>query len=292
MPEKIFALYHYPPADRERAQRLFLDAGLLDVVVSLDRLDGHQKIELSDEETALRLRVAAGQHGLRPPTIRRELHPTDAELRAAPLLYMRVWIHHAPAGHPRADTTYDEGRACSACGDGVRQTSPLILTKREVPRGGPLGVIGDDVLVHESFAEEMLAAGLDGFRFEPVLGPERRALPWRQLVVEHEMAMMTVETRGLARGRGTDERPCTQCGRDGWFDGTDDPFVPAYAAAALDGMPDVAVTAERFGTGVWRNPIHGRRWLANRRLIVRPAMHAFFRARKARGVRFTPVLVT
>jgi hypothetical protein len=57
------------------------------------------------------------------------------------------------------------------------------------------------------------------------------------------------------------------------------------------GITDFARTAERFGTGHWAAPIQGRRSLASRRVIVRPAVYAFFRARKIRGVRFTPVTV-
>ena len=70
-----------------------------------------------------------------------------------------------------------------------------------------------------------------------------------------------------------------------------EPFLPAYPASALDATPDFSRTAERFGTGHWANPIHGRRSVASRRLIVRPAVYEFFRARKVRGVRFTPVAV-
>jgi hypothetical protein len=68
--------------------------------------------------------------------------------------------------------------------------------------------------------------------------------------------------------------------------------VPAYESSALEELPDFARTAERFGTGAWGTAAHGQRHLASRRIIVRPAVYAFFRARKVRGVRFTPVAVT
>ena len=54
---------------------------------------------------------------------------------------------------------------------------------------------------------------------------------------------------------------------------------------------DFARTAERFGTGHWEEPVRGKRSLASRRMIVRPSVYAFFRSRKIRGVRFTPVTV-
>jgi hypothetical protein len=91
------------------------------------------------------------------------------------------------------------------------------------------------------------------------------------------------------RGRGSAEGPCVRCGCDGYFDSGADPFVPAYDISALEGTPDFARTAERFGTGAWGTAPHGQRHLATRRIIVRPSVYAFFRERKVRGVRFTPV---
>ncbi len=292
MPEKIFALYNYVDAERERAQRMFLDAGLLDVVVDPEMFAGFQKIPLPDETTALKLSMLAPMHGLRAPSIHRELHPTERELRGCRLLHMFVWTHASPEGHPRETTTYDESHACPECGAGLRQTSPLVLRRPEVPKRGLLGSIGDDVLVHESLARELQDAGFAGLRFEPVLDHTHAPLPWRQLVVEGSMPPMTAASRGLKRGKFAGEEPCPRCARDGYFDSAADPFLPAYASSALVGLPDIALTSEHFGTGAWARPIHGRRHLASRRIIVRPGVYAFFRARKVRGVRFSPVAVS
>jgi hypothetical protein len=147
------------------------------------------------------------------------------------------------------------------------------------------------VLVHESLASEMCKARLTGVSFEPVLNASGEPLPWRQLVVEHTMPPMTLATRGVVRGRGSTEGPCARCGCDGYFDSGADPFVPAYDASALEDLPDFALTAERFGTGAWGAAAHGQRHLASRRIIVRSCVYAFFRERKVRGVRFTPVAV-
>ena len=102
---------------------------------------------------------------------------------------------------------------------------------------------------------------------------------------------MIAVARGLVRGRGGAEAPCATCGCDGWFDAVAEPFIPAYVGEGVVRIPDFARTAERFGTGHWAVPVHGKRSLASRRVIVRPAVYAFFRARKIRGVRFTPVTV-
>jgi hypothetical protein len=293
VPEKIFVLYNYTDAEREQAQHMFLDAGLLDVVVTPHLLTGHHKLELRDDDAARRLRIAARLHGLREPHIQRILHPTEKELRAANLLYMHVWIHNAPNGHPRDGTSYDDSDACAECGDGLRQLSPLRLKAKEVPKAGALlGGIRDQVLVHDTLASEICTAGLTGARFEPVLGAGGEPLPWRQLALDGSMPPMTLATRGVVRGRGSAEGPCARCGCDGYFDSGADPFVPAYDAAALEDLPDFALTAERFGTGAWGSAPHGQRRLANRRIIVRAAVYTFFRERKVRGVRFTPVAVT
>lgn len=291
VPEKIYVTYNYLPTDRARAQQMFLEAGLLDVVVDPARLSGFQKLSVPNEEIVARLGLAARLQALPAPTVHRVLEPTARELSAARLLHMFVWIHHSHEGHPRPGVSYDESAACPSCGDGLQQTSPLVLANKEIPKSGMLGSIDDEVLVHESLAGQMEAAGLTGVRFGDVLDSSGQALPWRQLMVEHTMPPMLATTRGLVRGRSGTEMPCPRCGCDGWFDAAAEPFLPAYMNDNLSAMPDFARTTERFGTGHWGTPIHGKRSLASRRMIVRPAVYAFFRARKVRGVRFTPVSV-
>jgi len=46
-----------------------------------------------------------------------------------------------------------------------------------------------------------------------------------------------------------------------------------------------------FGTGAWGTPIHGKRSLAHRRLIVRPAVYALLKPLKVRGLRWSPARV-
>lgn len=291
MPEKIYVTYNYTPADRARVQRMFLEAGLLDLVVDSTRLTGFHKVGVPNEDTVAQLSAAAALYTLQPPTVHRVFQPTARELAEAPLLHMFVWIHHSPDGHPRPGVMYDDSAACPECGDGLRQASALVLGKKEVPRSGLLGTLDDEVLVHESLGAELDGAGLTGFRLGDVRDTRGNWLPWRQLIIDHQMPGMAATARGLIRGRSGGEAPCARCGRDGWFDSPSDPFLPAYSGAALEGMPDFAHAAERFGTGHWAKPIHGRRSLASRRVIVRPAVYAFFRARKIRGIRFTPVTV-
>jgi hypothetical protein len=291
VPEKIYVTYNYLPTDRARVQQMFLEAGMLDVVVDPALLSGFQKLTVPNEETVSKLGLAARLCALPAPTVHRVLEPTARELSAAPLLHMFVWIHHSHEGHPRAGVCYDEATACAWCGDGLRQISPLVIAGKEIPKSGALGSIDDDVLVHDSLAEEMESAALTGVRFGDVVDTQGHRLPWRQLLIDHAMPPMIASARGLVRGRGDDEGPCPQCGCDGWFDSVSEPFVPAYIGESAVGIPDFARTAERFGTGHWAVPVRGRRSIASRRIIVRPAVYAFFRSRKIRGVRFTPVAV-
>jgi hypothetical protein len=291
VPERIYVTYHYAANDRPRVQQMFLDAGLLDLVVDSERLSGHHKVVVPGEDALARLLTSALMHTLPAPSVHRVMEPTPRELAAARLLHMFVWIHHSHDGHPREGTTYDESNACSGCGNGLRQTSPLVLKQKEIPASGVLGSVGDDVLVHESLAKEIQEAGLTGYQLGDVHDRKGTRLPWHQLFVQHEMPRMTAGSRGLIRGRARDEAPCARCGCDGWFDTASDPFIPAYPCSALAELPDFARTAERFGTGRWSNPIRGRRLLPRARLIVRPAVYAFFRARKIRGIRFSPVAV-
>ena len=291
VPEKIYVTYNYLPDDHGRAQQMFLEAGMLDVVVDPSLLSGFQKLALPNEETVFKLGLAARLHALRAPTVHRVLEPTARELSAARLLHMFVWIHHSHEGHPRPGMSYDDTAACAACGDGLRQTSPLVVANKEIPKSGLLGSIDDDVLVHDSLADEMEASALTGIRFGEVTDPAGHRLPWRQLLIEQAMPPMIAVARGLVRGRSGEEAPCAVCRCDGWFDAPSEPFVPAYVGEGIVRMPDFARTSERFGTGHWATRIHGKQSLASRRVIVRPAVYAFFRARKIRGVRFTPVTV-
>jgi hypothetical protein len=291
MPERIYALYHYLADEKERAQQMFLDAGLLDVVVSHERLNGFQKLALPNEDVVQRLEFAAAANSLKPPSVRRYLEPTKKELRAAPLLYVRVAEHHSPDGHPRAGTTYDEANACAQCGAGLRQTSSLRLRNKEVPQKGLVAGVGDEFLFHESVAAVLVAAHVRGVSLTPVLDATGVQLPWRQLVVEQHMPPMSLGTRGVIRGRTSGEQPCARCGSDGHFDSGEDPFIPTYPASAVATMLDAAWTAERFGTGAWGAPVHGKRWLADRRLIVRPVVYTLLEPLKLRGLRWSPVRV-
>ena len=291
MPEKIYVTYNYLPEDRARAQQMFLSAGMLDVVVDPSLLSGFQKLSIPNEDIVSKLGLAARVQALPAPTVHRVLEPTARELTAARLLHMFVWIHHSHLGHPRPGTRYDDSAACACCGDGLRQVSPLVLTNKEIPKTGVLGSIDDDVLIHDSLASEMEATSLTGMQFGEVVDSRGHRLPWRQLLVDEAMPPMIAAARGLVRGRSGGEAPCERCGCDGWFDSPAEPFLPAYVGESVVSIPDFARTAERFGTGHWGVPIHGKRSLASRRLIVRPSVYAFFRSRKIRGVRFTPVTV-
>ena len=130
-----------------------------------------------------------------------------------------------------------------------------------------------------------------GMTLRPVLDPSGAPIPWFQVVVETTMPPMLASSRGMIRGRAGGERPCARCSRDGWFDTTADPFIPSYPRSVLETMPDAAWTFELFGTGAWAEPIHGRRSLASRRLIVRPRVYAALKPLKLRGIRWLPVRV-
>lgn len=288
MPERIYAFFPCVADQREAVQRMFLDAGLLDQLVEPSPALGLYRIRMPDDDAALRLTVAAGLHGIQQLSIHRHWEPSRKELAAAPLLVMRAGgpgaVPHR--GHPRKGTSYDESEACPECGAGLRQTSPLVVLKTELPRAAHAAGIGDEVLFRDEAAATLEAAGLAGVSFREVREKSGAILPWRQLVVTATLPPMLAATRGMIRGRVSMERPCSTCGRDGWFDTPHDPFIPAYDGAATAAMPDAAWTHERWGTGAWATPVHGKRRLAERRLIVRPVVYATLTALRIRGLRF------
>lgn len=290
MPERIFAIFADVPAERERVRRMFRDAGMFKPLVVPAPALLH-KIELPNEDVARRLTVAAAANGLAPPAIHRYVDPTARELAAAPLLLLRAGGPGTNRGHPRDGTSYDDSQACPECGAGLVQTSPFRVRKTELPKSFLAAGVADDLLLHESVAGIVASAGMQGMTLRPVLDPSGAALPWLQVVVETTLPPMLASSRGMIRGRSGAERPCARCGRDGWFDTTTDPFIPSYSRAVLETMPDAAWTFERFGTGAWAAPVHGKRRLAGRRLIVRPRVYAALKALKLRGVRWFPARV-
>jgi hypothetical protein len=56
-------------------------------------------------------------------------------------------------------------------------------------------------------------------------------------------------------------------------------------------MPDAAWTVELCATGAWAEPVHGKRWLARQRMIVRPRVYAALKPLEVRGVRWFPASV-
>ena len=267
------------------------DAGLGDPLAARPHGTILHRIELPDEEAAQRLTLAAGAHGLKLPSIHRDMDPTAKELAAAPLLYMRASGPGAGRGHPRDGTSYDERDACPACGAGLVQTSPLRVRKTELPKTALATGIGDEVLLHESVGRIVKSDGIRGMTLRPVLDPSGAPIPWLQVVVESTMPPMNASARGMIRGRAGAERPCARCGRDGWFNTVHDPFIPSYSRSVLATMADAAWTFELFGTGAWAEPVHGKRSLASRRLIVRARVYAALKPLKLRAVRWFPVQV-
>ncbi|HET7696096.1 MAG TPA: hypothetical protein VFK57_10340 [Vicinamibacterales bacterium] len=295
MPERIVALLPDVPSQRERVRLMFRDAGMFDVYAKLAAGQSSSallhRIELPNEEVARRLRFAAAAHGLEAPSIQRYMDATPKELAAAPLLLLRAGGPGTERGHPRDGTSYDDSGACPHCGAGLVQTSPFRVRRTELPKSFLAAGIADELLLHESIAGAIASAGLRGMSLRPVLDPSGAPIPWRQVVVQATLPPMLASARGMIRGRAGAERPCARCGRDGWFNTTEDPFIPAYPRSAVDTMPDAAWTFELFGTGAWAEPVHGKRWLARRRLIVRPRVYAALQPLKLRGVRWSPVRV-
>jgi hypothetical protein len=295
VPERIFALLPNIPAQRERVRLMFRDAGMFEQFAALAAQTSPagllHKIELPNEEVARRLTLAAAAHGLDPPSIQRYVDPTPKELAAAPLLFLRPYGPGTDRGHPRGGTSYDESRACPSCGAGLVQTSALRVRKTELPKSFLAAGAADDLLVHASVAEAIGSAPLRGVSLQPVLDQSGAPIPWFQVVVERTLPPMLASSRGMIRGRAGAERPCARCHRDGWFDTTGDPFIPSYAASVLETMPDAAWTSELFGTGAWAAPVHGKRSLARRRLIVRARVYALLKPLKVRGVRWSPIRV-
>lgn len=188
-------------------------------------------------------------------------------------------------GGPLHGTAFSLEAACSRCGTGARQVGPLVLAASKFPRQDIFATLTGEVLVSHSYGTHLREAGID------CLGPVVRAsrhepLPVYQLVPQAELPSFDADRSAVVR-----ERPCPQCGRDGFFDKPDGPMVLAYQSIGPALLrSDLLATYERFGNSRLRDPF-SESVFARPALVVGDRFQTALAAKPVRGINLEPLLI-
>jgi len=218
---------------------------------------------------------------------------SDDELRKFPLLELSV-DRDPIATDSDFGTTYDMSNACSQCGTGAVQTSPLMLPLQGLPRKAKL-TLGTrfEILVGPILHQALVASQVTGLELRQALFyRNREPLPWWQFISTYEMPRMSKASKNLTRivrpGWG-----CTTCNRDMHVSTGIEPLDLVYDAAGVDiGLvPDVVHTWECWGRSVLKDdPVRQLvRGFATPWILVKPKVFDILRPFKLGDLDFSPV---
>jgi hypothetical protein len=228
---------------------------------------------------------------------------TDDELRSFPLLQFSM-ARNPIGSHrsPHYGTTYDFANACSDCGTGAVQTSPLILPAAAFSRKGDLCAgPSSEKLVGHRIQNSLVDANATGMELRQALTyRDKKPTPWWQIIAGITMPKMSKQSRNLFRDSGLiqstgPKRGCPVCERDMFaFEGKE-PADFVYNADEVDveSLPDVVQTWECFGRSVLHDDPERSlvRGLAQPMILVKPKVFDIFRRLKVRGAYFEPVRI-
>jgi hypothetical protein len=127
---------------------------------------------------------------------------SKSEINGAQIFSLIPTSFFEPEGES-CGTQYDESAACSKCGAGAEQISPLFLPISRIPKSKDFSqTIAGEMVVSQRFVDVLKDNQITGVRFEPVI--TKRKLPsktakWFQLHIEGTYANIVPPTlTGLA----------------------------------------------------------------------------------------------
>ena len=104
-------------------------------------------------------------------------HYSRHEVETAELFCVFAKRYFEPAGE-ECGTLYDDSKACTECGAGAVQTTPLFLSGGRIPRKVNFAsTIADEFVVSSRVVDLFRAHGLRGAEFEPVRLSNKRGAP-------------------------------------------------------------------------------------------------------------------
>jgi hypothetical protein len=267
------------------------------VYKALEQTDVTITLDEKDERIPQILSLLA-EHGEEPWVARRDIY-TDEEQQAARLLRLNGWWKSSSAGGLEFGTTYDRSQACSTCGTGVRQTSPLILgddeDTRTVDKYRVATSIYNDLLLRDTDVEKLIAANVTGALFWPASIKRKNGvleeLRWQQAVIESVLPQMAASSSLDCKG------VCPTCHRGGFAKVMNQSLRTVYRTEDLANAQDFNLTWELFGDlrKTAEGGIRGIRW-SDPLILVTPKVMNLLRAKtkkeqKYQGCDFIPIWI-
>jgi hypothetical protein len=166
--------------------------GLADLVPNTIR-----KIELHTNDPRFE-RVGERQREIRATTNNSFFHGwsirrrySKMELASATCFHLHVTSTFEPAGE-ECGTKYDESTACPRCGAGARQTTPLCLPEKQIPKSKDVcRTIAGEIVVSRRAVELFARHGITGAELSPVRSSpssSAESKDWFQLIVPNANA--------------------------------------------------------------------------------------------------------
>ncbi|HYO57815.1 hypothetical protein [Archangium sp.] len=170
---------------------------------------------------------------------------TPRELAASEHLLVTFWPFFMPTGE-ECGTVYDESTACSYCGAGARQVSPLHLDSRRIPKTRDIApTLGGELVVSERLAEAMKKHRITGYELRPLLARSGRLIGGRFQLVIPSSALEAVPPTLFGTNYLAPEPDASRCPH-GHVAGHSLLSVLHISRSSLDGN-DWACTRQRVG---------------------------------------------
>lgn len=123
---------------------------------------------------------------------------SKAELEAATLFHLKVTSMFEPAGE-ECGTKYDETTACPRCGAGAKQSTPLYLPEKRIPKSKDVSrTIAGEIVVSRQVGELFARHGITGAELLPIRSKGASSVEskdWFQLIVQNSEAEVIAPTR-------------------------------------------------------------------------------------------------
>jgi hypothetical protein len=202
------------------------------------------------------------------------------ELDAAVLFHLKVTSVFEPAGEERG-TGYDESKACSRCGAGAKQTTPLFLDVKRIPKGKDIGsTIAGEIVVSRRTAELFVRHGITGAELLPIRSnpsSSAESQDWFQLSVARAHAEIIAPTRVGINPFNDDEKAECRCSL-GDLIGLN---LLSEVSIKSDSRGDADIICSRQFIGVRRGLLRPERVI-----LVSPKVRRLIESEKLKGVKF------